>query len=88
MSWSDERLADLLRALPPAPERLVAQAEELPDFLPDATLEVDPQADAGLLDDAGTIGPATGDTDLDPVDRPDSADADDDGGDGGWLHQG
>ena len=86
MNWSDERLAELLRALPPAPEQLVVQAEMLPEFLPDPMLEVEvDDAAPDPLDDAGLTAPAI-DDDAPWSDPPEHPGADDD--DAGWLHPG
>ncbi len=58
MRLDDAHLAELLRALPPPPEHLVAIARELPAFLPppldeepDVTSPDDPLDDPASLDD-------------------------------------
>jgi len=51
MRWADETLEELLRSLPPAPDRLVAHAKEVPAYFgadpPDA------EVDDGASDDHG-----------------------------------
>jgi hypothetical protein len=79
------RLEELLRALPPAPEEWVSKAVETPDFAlpidePDAHEEHDEEPDAG--DDQGFEGLAGPDPDVpwdqDDADSDQPDDADDD----------
>ncbi len=82
MSFDEQELGELLRRLPPAPERLVEQAKELPLHFGD-----EPDADAGGGDQDDADAPRyDDDPTLPPPDYDPGGDAfdDDDPPDGEW----